>query len=90
MSNADPQPWAPDPDTAPGTRPGANGGVGERGTSAFEGSAQYNDDYTPVNPTHPARGPAVGTSYYANEFPEAIPSGAGTTSVRESAGTPAP
>lgn len=86
MSNSDPQPWAPSPTIAPGTHPVAGTG-GETGTSSFTGSSQYNADYTPVNPTHPARGPAMGTAYYANENPVAIDSAGSTTSVRSSAGT---
>lgn len=86
MANSDPEPWAPDPSIAPGTHPVAGAG-GEKGTSAFAGSATYNADYSPVNPTHPGRGPAVGTSYYANENPVTIDSAGPTTASRESAGS---
>jgi hypothetical protein len=84
MANADPQPWAPDPDVAPGTRP-VGGTGGEKGTSSFEGNSAYNADGTPVSQTAPARGPASGVSYYASSNPTAIDSAGSTISVREDA-----
>lgn len=90
MSNPDPQVWRPDPANLPGTPPGKGaGGVGERGTSAFEGSSTHNEDYTLVAPSAPNRGPASGLSYYANEFPSVIPSAGSTTATRSTAGTDA-
>lgn len=63
MPNPDLQPWAPDPDTAPGTPPVSRSG-GERGSSSFPGNTDFNADYSPVVPTAVVGGPNVGTAYH--------------------------
>lgn len=81
------QPWAPDPDNNPGTPP-VNGSGGERGTSVFDGNADWNADHSPVDPEDPAFGPATGVSYYEAMDPTPITTGVQTT-TREVAGAAA-
>lgn len=79
MPNSDNQPWAPDPSVAPGVGP-VNGTGGERGTSAFDGSAVYTSEGYAIG-TNPTRGPRLGEDYAAGDL---IVSAAtlGTSSVR--------
>lgn len=86
MSNSDVQPWTPDPATAPGKPPIAGVQTGERGTSAFPGNTAYDQNGQYID-GGTAPGPARGLTYYQNEAPEAITSGAGSTYQRESAGS---
>lgn len=75
-------PWTPDPDRPVGTPPSGGigtGSGGERGSSVFDGNAEFNADYTQKG-TLPSRGPQRSTP---------IESGVGGSSPgygRESAG----
>lgn len=78
----DQQPWTPDPDVAPGTPP-VGGAGGERGTSAFDGNANWNADYT-AKTDLPTTGPAKGTWYYAAENPAEVGSAAAAGEFKRS------
>lgn len=63
MTESDAQPWAPEGADRVGRGP-THEQDGERGTSAFTGSEDYNADGTQADPDEPERGPRSGTSYH--------------------------
>lgn len=79
-----PKPHAPQGPTNIGKAP-VDGEGGERGSSAFTGNSQVDQDGVPLDPTAPLEGPATGVTYYAGHNPTPIGTGV-QGNTRESAG----